>query len=179
MITPDDRHTTRPSGSVTAVVALLSGVVLTACSSEPERAGDVSGTVGEPADLTQKLSLPGVEVHLESVVKDAQCSDGGLRPSNGDFIAVEVTVRNAGDEDVVGMSSFEWQAIGSDGASIPAHAKVPTYGCFAPDQQFPLEFDGADEVSGTLLFDAPADTERLVGSAIYVNPSPTFTLDLG
>ena len=50
--------------------------------------------------------------------------------------------------------------------------------CAKPDQQFPLSFDGKDEVKGTLFLDVPEQTTKLENSIPHDTESGTLVISL-
>ena len=147
--------------------ALALGLSLTLAGVSGCSAGDGMSVKGssEAKELTKGTSLnldelrgfDNVTVTLDDVTTGADCA---AKASNGQWVALGLTVKNNG---------------GGTKTEVP---RMTGDLCAKPDQQFPLSFDGKDEVKGTLFLDVPEQTTKLENSIPHDTESGTLVISL-
>ena len=120
-------------------------------------AAKATAEVGKPVDLSVRSGLGDVEITVHKVTRHAPCLTG-RKPQLGEFVALDVTSKNQDDPDSpTGISFSNWQAVDSSGTVTEADGG-PTMACFKPADQFPITFEGAKQVRGTVIVDVPPGT---------------------
>lgn len=114
-------------------------------------------TLGDDVDLTDEPGYPEIAVTVARVTRDAGCAQGPP-PRLGQYLALDLIVRRTRPgNDVVGLTTLEWVALGPDGTTTTTHG-LSGFLCQKATEQFPLRFGERDEVRGRLVIDAPRDT---------------------
>lgn len=129
-------------------------------------AGDHPGrdiVLGEDIDLTDEPGYPDIAVTVARVTRDASCPQGPS-PRRGQYVALDLIVRRTTPgNDVVGLTTFEWVAVGSDGTETKTHG-LSGFLCQRATDQFPLRFGDRDAVRGQLILDVPTDTVTMTAT---------------
>lgn len=124
-----------------------------------------------------RLGFGDLEVTVDDIEWDAPCPTGSRQPEDR-LVGVDLTVRALEpDEDVVSVAIAEWVTEGPSGER-PADWRTLALPCQPPADQFPTNFDEGEEVSGRMLFDVPADTERFTLTLPWIEPSPEVAIVL-
>lgn len=125
-----------------------------------QRAGDHPGrdiTLGENVDLSEEPGYPDIAVTIARVTRNATCPQGPP-PRLGQYVALDLIVRRTKpNHDIVGITTFEWVALGPDGTATKTYG-LSGFLCQRATEQFPLRFGDRDEVRGQLILDVPTDT---------------------
>ncbi len=141
-----------PSGSASANSSPGTGSIQPA-GGHPGR--DI--TLGENVDLTEEPGYPDIAVTVARVTRNATCPQGPP-PRLGQYVALDLIVRRTKpNHDIVGITTFEWVALGPDGTATKTYG-LSGFLCQRATEQFPLRFGDRDEVRGQLILDVPSDT---------------------
>lgn len=164
--------------------ALALGLSLTLAGVSGCSAGDGMSVKGssEAKELTKGASLnldelrgfDNVTVTLDDVTTGADCA---AKASNGQWVALGLTVKNNGGATTPGITVGQWTAVDAGGTKTEVPRMTGDL-CAKPDQQFPLSFDGKDEVKGTLFLDVPEQTTKLENSIPHDTESGTLVISL-
>lgn len=175
----------------TPTAAALAALILAACGDEgtvesAEDVPDPTSTVGQDREVGDevldeetgyRVKEPGqwVEVTLEEepaavfriqdVVLDLECADGA-QPENEQFIGLEVEVEANPDMEELGMDQLpmaaqDFQVRLTDGG-ITGGLRGNGANCLPEDERLPEAVAPGEELTGTVVLDAPEDVEAIV-----------------
>lgn len=146
--------TQRPEGSGSSSATFTAGTGwIQPAGGHPGR--DI--TLGENVDLSEEPGYPDIAVTIARVTRNATCPQGPP-PRLGQYVALDLIVRRTRpNHDIVGITTFEWVALGPDGTATKTYG-LSGFLCQRATEQFPLRFGDRDEVRGQLILDVPSDT---------------------
>lgn len=175
----------------TPTAAALAALMLAACGNGEtvESAEDVpeaTGTFGQDREVGEaeldeetrylieelgqwvEVSLeeePAALFRIQDVVLDLECADGA-QPENEQFIGLEVEVEANPDMEELGMDQLpmaaqDFQVRLTDGG-ITGGLRGNGANCLPEDERLPEAVAPGEELTGTVVLDAPEDVEAIV-----------------
>lgn len=134
----------------------------------------VTVSPGESIDLDELMGYPDIELQLDGVERDAQCSESSV--GDGEWIALDLTLRRTGEAQQTMVGSDRWTAVGADGS----RTVLDNIGalCLPPDEQFPLSWDGEDEITGRHHLLVPEGTVQVEHDVPHDSRSGSIVVEL-
>ncbi|MDR1388185.1 MAG: hypothetical protein LBJ44_11530 [Propionibacteriaceae bacterium] len=138
----------------------------------------VTLTVGRAVDLSRTRGLPKAIVSVEAVTEQATCPSGAIEPSQGQFIAIQLTAHRVGESGQFDLAVYDWLTVDVAGQEHDGQMAVVSGLCLEPADGVSLEYDAGGRAAGSIMIDAPLDVSLIRARNPLAQPPVTISVEL-